>query len=102
MVLDIGNITADHSPAPIHTATESAALEGTPHALLLATAAAHATLQSMIAPITPPIVIPTGIVTPHPILTISPTGATHITPQTGASLALAAAAMQHMNPSQGK
>ena len=82
MVLDIGDITADHWSAPIYTATEASALEETPHALLPATTAAHATLQLMDAPITHHTVIPTGIVIPHPILTISSTGTTHATPWT--------------------
>ena len=33
MVPDIGDITANHSPTPVHTVTEAAALGGTPHAL---------------------------------------------------------------------
>ena len=33
MVPDLGDITADHSPSPIHTTTETAVLEGTHHAL---------------------------------------------------------------------
>ena len=40
----------------------------------------------MDAPITPHTVISTDIVAPHPILTTSPTGITHTTPQTKASL----------------
>ena len=53
--------------------TEAATLEGTPHALLPATTAACSTLQSMGAPITPHAMIPAGIITPHPTLTISAT-----------------------------
>ena len=60
--------------------TEAAALEGTPHALLLATTAAQATLQVMDVPITPHTMIPTGIVTPHPALANFPTHTTHATP----------------------
>ena len=45
MVPYIGDITADHSPIPIHTMTEAAALEGTPCTLLSVTAAANATLH---------------------------------------------------------
>ena len=33
MVPNIGDITVDHRPAPIHTMTEAASLEGTPHTL---------------------------------------------------------------------
>ena len=44
MAPDIGDISAGHSPAPIPTVTEAAVLEGTPHILLPATAAAHVTL----------------------------------------------------------
>ena len=73
-------ITADHSPAPIHTMIEATALEGTPHSLLPATTAAHTTLQLMDAPIIPHAMITTGIAAPHPSLTISPTGTTHATP----------------------
>ena len=95
MVPDIGDITVDHSPTPIHTVTEAATLEGTPHAHLLATIAAHAALPLMDAPT----VITTVIVTPHPILTTSPTGTT---PQTKATLAPAAPAMQHKILSPGR
>ena len=73
MASDIGNITADHRSASIHTVTEAAALEGTPCALLPATAAAHTTLQQLDTPIIPHDVIPRGIVAPHPTLAISPT-----------------------------
>ena len=41
MVPDLGDITADHSPSPIYMVTNAAALEGTPHTLLPATAAYH-------------------------------------------------------------
>ena len=102
MAPDIGNIIADHCPTPIHTMTEAAALEGTLHTLLPAIAIAHAILQPMDAPITPHIVMPTGIVTPHPILTTSPAGATHITPWTEPYLAPADPSMQHRNLSPGK
>ena len=67
MVPDVGDITADHSPTPVHTMTEATTLEGTPHTLLPATTATHTTLQPMEAST----VITTGIVVPHPILTIS-------------------------------
>ena len=50
---DIGDITADHSPASIHIRTEAATLEGTPCTLLPATAAAHAALQPTDTPIIP-------------------------------------------------
>ena len=102
MVPDIGDITADHSPAPIYTTTEAATLEGTPHALLPATAAACAALQLMDAPITPHAMIPTSIVEPHPTLAIFPTGTNHTTPQTRASLTPAAPTTQHKFPSPGR
>ena len=79
MVPDIGDITADHSPSPVHPVTKAAALEGTPHTLLPATAAAHTTLQSMDPLVTLHAMIMTGTVTPHPALAISPTGTTHTT-----------------------
>ena len=88
MVTDIGVITADHSPAPICTVTEVTTLEGPPHDLLPATATAHATPQLMDAPA----MIKTGIVAPHPTLTISPGGTT---PQTKAALTPAAPTMNH-------
>ena len=87
MVPDIRDITADHSPTPIHTVTEAAASERTPHAILTATTAVHATLQLMDAPVNSYVTIPIGIVVPHPALAISPAGTTHTTPWTGASLA---------------
>ena len=74
MVTDIGDVIADHSPSHVHTMTEVAVLEETLHALLPATAAA--------------------LVTPHPALTISPTGTTHTTPWTGAGLILGTSATQ--------
>ena len=46
--------------------------------------------------------IPTGIVTPHPTLTFSPTGANHATPWTGTGLAPATPAMPHKDISPGK
>ena len=95
MVPDIEDITSDHSPTPISTATEAATLEGIPHTLLPATTAAHATLQLMDFPT----VITTGIVTPHPALTISPVGAT---PLTEATLTPACLTMQHKILSPGK
>ena len=74
MVSGIGDITADHSPTTVHTVTEVAALEGTPQNLHPATTAGHTTLQLMDAPITLHTIGLTGIVTPHPTLTISPIG----------------------------
>ena len=99
MVPDIEGITADHNPTPIHTVTEAAALEGTPHTLLSTTAASTA-LQLMDTPITPNAVITTDTVAPHPTLTISPTGATDTTPWTEATLTPAAPATEHkiLNP----
>ena len=87
---------------PHHTATEAAALEGTPHTLLPATAAGCATPQLIDTSITPCTVIPTGIVSPHPALTISSTGATHTTLWTGAALASAASTMQNKILSPGR
>ena len=97
MVPDIGDVPADHRPIPIYTETEAEASECTSNDLLPATAAAHATIQSMDTPITPFTIRLTGIVTTHPTLTISPTGATHTTPWTKASLAAVAPTMQHRN-----
>ena len=56
--------------------TEAAALEGTPHSLLPATAAAHANLQPMDVPVTPHAMITTGTVTSHHALGIPPTDTT--------------------------
>ena len=89
MVPDIGDISADHSPAAIPTVTETAVLEGTHHALLLATTANHTTLWIMDAPITPNAMVSTGIVTPHPTLTTSPADVTPTTAQTRAGVAQA-------------
>ena len=86
MALDIGDISAGHSPVLIPT--ESAAACVTPHV--------------MDGPITPHTLLPTGKVTLHPTLTTSPVGATHATPQTGASLAPAAPSTQHKDLSPGK
>ena len=66
MVTDIGDITVDHSPTPICTVTEAAALEGMHHTLLPAMTTAYAGLQLMYFPA----MITTGIVTPNPTLTI--------------------------------
>ena len=101
MVQDKGDITTDHSPVPIHTTTK-AALEGTPHTLLPATTAAHATLQPMDAVTTPHAMITTGTVAPHALLTISPTGATHTTWWTEATLTPAAPTTQHKILSPGR
>ena len=98
MVTDIGDNTAGHSPIPIHTVTEAATLEDTPHAVLPAMTATCTTFQLMDAPT----VIPTGIVTPHPTLTISPTTATHTSPWAKATLTPAAPAMQHRILSPGR
>ena len=102
MVPDIGDITADHSSAPIYTLTEAADLEGTPCTLPPATTSAHAILQPIETPITLHTMIPTGIVVPHPTLTISPADITHATPWTGADLTPAAPTTQHKNLSPGK
>ena len=102
MVPDIGDITADHSPHPVHTMTEAAALEGTSCTLLPATATACAAFQSMDAPITPCAMLPTGIVTPHARLTISLTGTTHATPWTRAGLTPATPTMPHKDLRPGE
>ena len=60
--------------------TEVAVLEGTPHAPLLNTAAGHTAIQPTDASITTHALSPTGIVTPHPVLTTSPADITHTTP----------------------
>ena len=102
MALDTGDISAEHSPTLIPTVTEAAVLEGTPHVLLPATAATHATPQPMDGPITPHAVIPSGIVALHPTLTTSPVGATLANPWTRASLTPAAPTTQHKDFSPGK
>ena len=56
----------------------------------------------MDTPITTCSMITIGIVTPHHTLTISPAGATHTTPLTGASLAPASPIMQHKILSSGR
>ena len=89
MVTDMGDISIEHNHTAILTMTGAAAvLEGThctPHPAITA---AHATLWLMDATITTHTMThPTGIVTPHPALTISPTDITHATsPWTRASL----------------
>ena len=67
-----------------------------------ATAAAYATLLSMDTPITTCTMTPTGIVTPHPTLAISPADVTHAIPQTVASLTPANPTAQHRNLSSEK
>ena len=96
MVWDIEDVTADHSPTPIHTTTELAVSEGTPCALLPATTADHTALQLMDAPITPHV-----IVAPHPTLTTSPACTTHATSWTRASLTPATLTTQYKDPNQG-
>ena len=80
LVTDMGDISTDHSHATIPTVTgEAAVSEGThctshPHI-----AAAHAALQLMHVPITIcAMTHPTGIVTPYPTLTNSPSDVTHM------------------------
>ena len=101
MVPDIGDIT-DCSATPFHTITEAAALEGTPHALLPATTAAHATLQPMDTPFIPCAMMPTGIVAPHHALSISPTGTTQTTPTDKSWSPPAIPIMPHKDPNPGK
>ena len=96
MVPDI-DVTADHSPYPIHAPTKVAVLEGTPRALLPATTAAHPALQPMHSPVTH-----CSVVTPHPALTTSPTVTTQATPWTGASLTPATPTTQHKDSNTGK
>ena len=102
MVPDTGDISAGHSPTPVPPATEAAVLEGTPNTPLPATTAACATPQPMDASITPHTMIPTGIVTPHPTLAISPIGTTHATPWTRASHTPATLTAQHKDLSPEK
>ena len=75
--------------------TNAVVLEGTPHTPLPANAAAHTSLQLMISPITPHVMIPTGIISSNSTLTTSPAGATHATPWTRASLTPATPTAQH-------
>ena len=79
---DMEDISADHSLIPIPTITEAAVVEGTPHTLLPATAAACTTFQPMDDPMTPH----TLIVAPLPTLSTSPADVTNTTPLTTASL----------------
>ena len=72
IVPDKGDISADHSPATVSTMREATVLDGTPHAPLPATIAAHAALWPMDAPITTCAMTLAGIVTPHPAPTTSP------------------------------
>ena len=97
MVPDMRDISEGHSPATIPTATEIAVLEGTPHAPLPATTAAPAALWLIDAAITTCALKPTGIVAPHPTLSIFLTDITHTTPQTASSLAPATPTAQHRN-----
>ena len=97
MVPDIGDIRADHSPAPIHTATKAA-----PCTLLPATTADHTALQPMDIPVIPCTMITMGKVTPHLTLAISPTGATYTAPWSKAILTPAAPTMQHKILSPGR
>ena len=78
---DMGDISTDHNHAAIQTITGAAAVsEGTHHSPYPGTAAAHVILWMMDAPIaTHTITHPTGIVTPHPILTTSSAEVTHAT-----------------------
>ena len=76
---------------PILAATEVAVLEGTPHALLPATAATPATLQLMDAPITP-----------HAIAASYPALTTYATLWTRAGLTPATPATQHKDTNAGK
>ena len=82
----VPDISAGNIPTLIPTAAKADVLEGTPQALLPATAAAHANPQLIDAPIAPHAMIPTGIVALHPTLATSPVDATHATPWTGTSL----------------
>ena len=102
LALDIGDISAGHSSTPILTAIEAAVLEDIPHALLPANTAACTALQPMVAPVTPNAETATGIVTPHPTLTISAMGATHTTLQTRPCLTSATPSTQHRDPIPGK
>ena len=90
MGTDMGDISTNHNDATFPTMTEAAAVpDGTHHSPHPATTVAHAALWLMDAPIaTQAMTHPTGTVTPHPELSISPTVITHTTiPQTIACLA---------------
>ena len=104
MVKDLGDISNDHNPTAIPTATEAAVSEGThciPHP---ATTAAHAPLWLMDIPITIHVVThPTSIVAPHLALTTSTADVTYTTiPWTGASLNSAPLTALHRKHSQEK
>ena len=104
MVPDMGDISAGHSPVTIPILTGEAVSEGTHHTPHPATAATHAALQPMEAPITTHTTThPISIVTSHPTLTTSPMDITHATiPWTRAPLAPATPIALHRNHSQEK
>ena len=81
-VPDTEDVSAGHSPTTIPKAKEAAVLEGMPQAPHPTSTAAHATLCPMETPITTCTVTPTGLVTPHPMLTTSPADVPQTTPQT--------------------
>ena len=104
MVTDMGDISTNHIPATIPTKTQAAVSEGTYHTPHPATAAAHATLWPMDATIAICVMTyPTGIITPHPVLTTSPADVTHTTNSwTTASLIPATPSALHKKHSQEK
>ena len=104
MVTDIGDISTNHSPTAIPTATGTAVLEVTHHTPHPATMAAHATFQPLEVPITiHTMTHPTGTVAPHPTLTTSPADITHtIIPWTRAGLTPASPTTLHKKHSQEK
>ena len=97
MVPHIGDDTADHRHAPIQVSTKVAVLEGTPHALLPATAATWATLQLMNTPITPH-----AIATPHPTFATSLASTAHAILWTTAGLTPADPTTQQKDTNPGK
>ena len=104
MVPDMGDISAGHSPTAIPTATGTVVSEGTHCSPHPATTTTFAALQLMGAPIaTCAMTHPTGIVTSHPTLTISPTDVTcPAIPLTGAALAPATPTTLQRKHSQEK
>ena len=102
MGANIGDILAGHSPTTTPTMTETAVLEDTPHSPLSGTATAPTTIQLMDASITHCTMIPADMIAPNLVLTMSPTHASHITPQTRVGLSSVVPTMQHSNLSPEK
>ena len=104
MVTIIGDISTDYNPSTIPTTTEETVLEGTHHAPHPAITAAHVALWLMNVLIAIcALTHSTGIIAPHPALTVSTADITHATiPQTRASLIPAFPTTLHRNHSQEK